>query len=79
MTVIEAVLTVLRDQAAPMSGAEVLAEIEKRKLYSFKTKDALNVVRAQLRRHSEGYDRPDASAEKLVRQVSRDAFVLLPK
>ena len=79
MTVIEAVLAVLHDQKAPMSASQVLAEIEKRKLYSFKTKDSLNVVRAQLRRHSEGYDRPDASAEKLVRQVSRDAFVPLPK
>ena len=79
MTVIEAVLTVLRNQTAPMSAAEVLAEIEKRELYAFKTKDALNVVRAQLRRHSEGYDRPDASAEKLVRQISRDAFVPLAK
>ena len=77
MTVIEAILTVLRDQKAPLSGAEILAEIRKRNLYSFKTKESLNVVRAQLRRHSEGYDRADASSAKSIRQVTPDAYEAL--
>jgi len=74
MTVIEAILAVLRERQAPMSASELLAEIQKKNLYAFKTKDSLNVVRAQLRRHTEGYDRPDASAAKLIRQVNHDSY-----
>ena len=74
MTIIQAALTVLRESKTPLSASEVLAAIQKRGLYSFAAKDPLNVVRAQLRRHSEGYEHRGAAMKALVRRAGKDAY-----
>lgn len=76
MTIIEAVTHVLKESGRPMSPNEVLSEIQRTNLYPFKTKDPLGVIRAQMRRHCEGYNRPTASVTPSLRKVGRDAFTL---
>ena len=77
MTVIQAAVTVLRDAKAPMSAADILAAIESRDLYAFAAKNPLDVVRSQLRRHSEGYPKAAAAAKPVVRRVARDMYALI--
>jgi restriction system protein len=77
MTVIEAALEVLRSANRPLTASEIFAEIQTRKLYAFAAKDPLNVLRAQLRRHCEGYDRKVAAARRCIRRVGNDAFEAL--
>jgi hypothetical protein len=77
MTIIEAVIQVMRSIDEPMSPASVVSEIQRLNLYPFKTKDPLGVVRAQMRRHTEGYDRPMASAKPCLRGVGKGLFVVM--
>jgi len=55
VTIIEAVLEVLKTENKPLSAEEVYNLICKRNLYSFGAKDPLSVVRAEIRRHSVGF------------------------
>ena len=77
MTIIEAVIQVMEAANKPMTPAEVASEIERINLYPFKTKDSLGVVRAQMRRHTEGYDRLVASAKPCLKKVGKDLYVIL--
>lgn len=77
MTIMDAVRQVMRRTGSPMSPADVLLAIQVEALYPFKAKDALGVVRSQMRRHAEGYDRPVAAAVPCLRRVGKDLYVLL--
>jgi hypothetical protein len=77
MTIIEAVVHVMKSAGKPMSPAEVAMEIQRANLYPFKTKDTLGVVRAQMRRHSEGYDRPTAAVTARLKKVGKDLYTIL--
>lgn len=77
MTIIEAVMQVMKIAGKPMTPAAVASEIQRIKLYPFKTKDPLGVVRTQMRRHTQGYDRPVASANPCLKKVGKDLYVIL--
>jgi len=77
MTIIEAVIHVMKAASKPMTPAAVASEIQRINLYPFKTKDPLGVVRAQMRRHTQGYDRPVASPTPCLKKVGKDSYVIL--
>ena len=77
MTIIEAVIQVMKTVNKPMSPAAVALEIQRINLYPFKTKDPLGVVRAQMRRHTQGYDRPVASPIPCLKKVGKDSYIFL--
>lgn len=77
MTIIEAVIQVMKGASKPMTPAAVASEIQRFNLYPFKTKDPLGVVRAQMRRHTQGYDRPVASAKPCLQKIGKDLYVIL--
>ncbi len=77
MTIIDAVREVMRGAARPMTPGDVLGEIQRRALYPFKAKDPLGVLRAQMRRHTEGYDRPTAAVTPCLKKVGKDLYALL--
>jgi hypothetical protein len=79
MTVIEAVIQVMRERGTPMSPAEVYAGIEQAKLYVFRAKDPSNVVRTQMRRHSADCPAGAAARVAYLERVSRDVYALLPQ
>jgi hypothetical protein len=77
MTIIEAVIQVMKAAREPMTPTAVASEIQRINLYPFKTKDPLGVVRAQMRRHTQSYDRPAASGKPCLRKVGKDLYVIL--
>ena len=77
MTIIEAVLAVMREANKPLSAAEVYDGILRRGLYKFGAKDPLNLVRAQMRRHSVSYERPAGATTRYLEKVDKDRFVML--
>jgi repressor of nif and glnA expression len=52
-TVNEAILEVLKDSKGGLNAKEIYQRIKDRKLYDFKSENPENIVRNQLRRHSE--------------------------
>jgi hypothetical protein len=76
MTIIEAIKDVMQSAGKPMTPRDVLAEITRRNLYQFKAQDPLGVVRAQMRQHSEGYDKRAGAAVRCLRKLDRDAYQL---
>ena len=79
MTVIQAILKVMRDANRPMSPRDVFAGIAARNLYVFRAKDPASIVRTTMRRHS--VDCPDSSASSIayLRLQGRDTYTLLPE
>lgn len=76
MTISEAIQKVLADAAKPLTPSEIHEAIAQRSLYSFKAKSPQSIVRAQLRRHCEGIDNKNSSANKLFRSVAGDRYEL---
>ena len=79
MTVVEAVVQVMKDQSAPMSPAEVYSQIEQARLYTFRAKDAASVVRAQMRRHTSDCPAGVAAPVVYLERVGQDLYALLPQ
>lgn len=77
MTIIDAVKQVLQGAERPMTPGDVLMEIQRRALYPSKAKDPLGVLRAQMRRHTEGYDRPTAASAPCLKKIGKDLYALL--
>lgn len=77
MTIIEAVLTVMRSADRPLTSSEVLADITTKRLYEFGAKDPLSLVRAQMRRHCVGYERKVGASIRYFEKIDRDHFRLL--
>jgi len=65
MTINEAIIEILTSSYSALSHKEIHDEIEIKKLYHFKAKDPLSIVRRQLRRHCYGIDFPSASPHKI--------------
>jgi hypothetical protein len=78
MTIIEAVLQVMRETEAPMAPSQVLEAIEERHLYAFRAKHPLGIVRAQMRRNSDAAPPPIASPTIHLKMITRDSYSLLP-
>jgi restriction system protein len=62
-----------------MTPRDAYRAIVAAKLYEFHAQDPLNVVRKQIRRHSEGIDFAGASSTKHFRQVGDDKFFALDR
>lgn len=78
MTVIEAVLQVMRESGAPMSPIQVLQAIQSKNLYTFGARSPLGIVRSNMRRHS-GVGPPALAASRLyLKAHSKEAYSLLP-
>lgn len=52
-TINEAIIEVLKSEGGPLSAKDIFAKIKERRLYHFKAQSPENIVRNQLRRHSE--------------------------
>jgi restriction system protein len=77
MTIIEAVTQVMAAAGRPMTPRDVLSEIQRGNLYAFKTQDPLAVIRAQMRRHCQGYARPIAASKPRLTKAGADVYALL--
>jgi len=51
MTILDAVEAALASENEPRSAAEILRKISERKLYDFKARDPIGVLRAAIRKH----------------------------
>lgn len=76
MTITEAIKQVLA-QKSPQTAAEIHRAIVEASLFEFKSKDAVSIVRAQLRRHCEGVSAANASSRKEFRLVGTDRYTLI--
>lgn len=63
-TIVGAISEVLRNASGPLSAREAYEAIVRDQLYSFRAVDPLNVVTAQIRRHTKELDFPSAGALK---------------
>ena len=77
MTLKEAAIEVLRKAGQPLSTGEIHSEIEKRKLFEFRTSSPRSVVLAALKRHAEDAHSCSPAKTKSFRQVAIDRFELL--
>jgi restriction system protein len=78
MTIIEAVLHVMRAAGQPLTPGQVFAAIQDQGLYSFGAKDPLSIVRAQLRRHTMDYHRPTGASTRYFERLDGDRYTLSP-
>jgi restriction system protein len=78
MTIIEAVLQIMRESGAAMSPRQVCKAIQERKLYTFRAQDPMGIVRTQMRRHSDGAPQGVASSTIYLKSVARDSYAVLP-
>lgn len=77
MTIMEAVLQVMRHVGRPMTPQEVFAEIERGKLYTFRSRDPASVVRAQMRKHSLECPTQSAAATLYLKLAEKDRYEVL--
>jgi restriction system protein len=63
-TVNQVILEVLHKASRPLTTSEIYENIIKDELYKFNSANPENIVRTQLRRHSENLDFPKASTKK---------------
>lgn len=69
MTIIEAIISVLKECNNPLSPKDIYDYIIDRKYYSFGAKDPLAVVRGEIRKHCYGVNFPSASPRKIFVEV----------
>lgn len=75
-TIADAIAVVLT-QESPLSALEIHDRIVTGKLYEFKAKDSLGVIRNQLYKRTEGNDHSCAAKRKLVRKMPDGQFTLI--
>ncbi|WP_159565430.1 restriction endonuclease [Budvicia diplopodorum] len=69
MTIIEAIVNVLREHGKALSHKDIYDKIINKKYYSFGAKDPVSVVRGEIRKHCYGIDFPSASPRKIFVEV----------
>ncbi len=79
MTIVEAILAVLRAADRPLAAADIHDAIVKHGLYAFKAKQPQQVVRQQLRRHCVGGKLKTSSTKEYFERVGQDEFLALPQ
>ena len=68
MTILEAALKVLRSSNKPMTAEEIYHHICTEKLFTFGAKDPISILKAQLRRNSQGFSGKSASSKSKLKQ-----------
>lgn len=79
MTIVEAILAVMRDARRPMTAAEVHDALVKKELYVFKAKQPTQIVHQQIRRHCIGVQNKTSSRTKYFSRAGQDQFAALPQ
>ncbi len=74
-TILDAVIAVLTADKTPRSSAEIQKLIEERKLFQFKAKDPVGIVRSAIRKHLRGHGGPGQPRARL-KQVDKDRYAL---
>ncbi|HDZ0505089.1 TPA: restriction endonuclease, partial [Klebsiella pneumoniae] len=69
MTIIEAIVNVLKEHGKPLSHKDIYDCIINKEYYSFGAKDPVAVVRGEIRKHCYGIDFPSASPRKIFIEV----------
>ena len=77
MTIYEAAIQVMRDAGKPLSLNEIYALIMDRKLYDFKARDPLGVLRSTIRSRTENIHNPSSNTVRHFRLVGGGKFVPL--
>lgn len=77
MTIIEATLKVLKATNKPMTAQAIYEQICKEKLFEFGAKDPLAILKAQLRRNTQGFTGKSASAKPTLKQLADKTYVPL--
>ena len=77
MTILDAVKAVMLANSTPMTAEEIYRAIRDQALYEFHSRDALGIVKRQIRRHCEGLDLTMAAPVKHFRMVSNGRYELL--
>ncbi len=72
-TILDATVAVLRTANAPRSAAEIHESIAKQKLFEFKAKDPVGMVRSAIRKHLRTHA---GTASARVRAVDKDRYAL---
>ena len=78
VTVIEAVLQVMRESGTPMSPKQVLQAVQSRALYTFTARSPLGIARATMRRHCSACPSSFAATTLYLQAESKDMYSLLP-
>lgn len=78
MTIIEAVLQVMRESGAPMTPTQVFDAIRSKNLYAFGAQSPIGVVRSNMRRHSDACPPGIAAAIQYLKANSKESYSLLP-
>ncbi len=77
MTIIEATLEVLKTSNKPMTAKAIYDQICKEMLFEFAAKDPLAILKAQLRRNTQGFTGKSASAKPTIKQLADKTYVVL--
>lgn len=76
ITIKSAIVAVLQDNTSPMAAQDIFDDICRRKLYEFKAKDALAVVRSTLRRNCSNINLPHSRSDKVFLITDDGRFTL---
>lgn len=77
MTIHEAAKQVMRDAGKPLASNEIYALIVERKIYDFKARDPLQVLRSVIRSKTENIHNPSSSPVRHFRLVEGGKFIPL--
>lgn len=79
MTIIQAILDVMRDAGHSLTPKDAYRRIIEKGLYEFKAQSPVSVVTGQIRRHCDGLEFPSAEPTKYFRLESDGRFAALPE
>ena len=78
MTIVEAIIRVLKDEGPPLSHLMIYKLINERYYYDFGAKDPKSVVRGKIRKHCQGVEFATASPKKYFVEVRRSSHKRKP-
>ena len=79
MTIIQAIIKVMREAGCPLTPGEAYERIVERGLYEFRAQNPKGVVAAQIRRHCKGLEFPTAETKKYFELQPDGKFAALSK
>jgi hypothetical protein len=77
MTILEAAIKVLKTSNQPMSAEAIYQQICTERLFEFKAKDPIAILKAQLRRNSLGFTGKSANSKPTLKQLADKSYVPL--
>jgi len=77
MTIYEAAIQVMREAGKPLSPNEIHDLIVERKLYDFKARNSMSVLRSAIRSRTENINNPSSSLVRYFRIVDEGKYIPL--